>query len=127
MEREVGRRTGVAYGEKTTKRLARRNGYRDRDRQTRAWTVELRIPKRRTGSCFPSFLEPRRAVEKALTAFANISRTDGVPMAHSRRPASTASRRAPWTISCRPWAAPASRRAGSAGSARRSMIGSTRS
>jgi transposase-like protein len=30
--------------------------------------VELRIPKLRTGSYFPSFLEPRRAVEKALTA-----------------------------------------------------------
>ncbi|ETA51739.1 hypothetical protein P279_12430 [Rhodobacteraceae bacterium PD-2] len=50
---------------KSTKRLAQHNGYRDRDWQTRAGSVELRIPRLRTGSCFPSFLEPRHPVEKA--------------------------------------------------------------
>ncbi len=45
-----------------------RNGYRDRVLETRAGTVELRIPKLRKGSYFPGFLEPRRVVaEKALT------------------------------------------------------------
>jgi putative transposase len=68
MALEVGAKTGAAYGEKTALRLAQRNDYRDRDWETRAGTVELRIPKLRTGTYFPSFLEPRRMAEKALTA-----------------------------------------------------------
>ena len=59
MELEVGVATGAGFGEKTPSRLAQRNGYRDRDWETRAGTVELRIPKLRTGSCFPGFLEPQ--------------------------------------------------------------------
>ena len=50
MELEVGARTGADYGEKNSERLAQRNGYRDRDWQTRAGSVELRIPRLRTGS-----------------------------------------------------------------------------
>jgi transposase-like protein len=42
MELEFGAVTGAAYGEKDPARLARRNGYRDRDWETRAGTVELR-------------------------------------------------------------------------------------
>src|SRR6187431_1934187 len=68
MELEVAELTGAAYGEKNAERLAQRNGYRDRDWETRAGTVELRIPKLRKGSYFPGFLEPRRLAEKALTA-----------------------------------------------------------
>ena len=68
MELEVGSATGAGFGEKSPMRLAQRNGYRDRDWETRAGTVELRIPKLRKGSYFPSFLEPRRMAEKALTA-----------------------------------------------------------
>lgn len=45
MELEVGAATGAAFGEKTPLRLAQRNGYRERDWETRAGTVELRIPK----------------------------------------------------------------------------------
>ncbi len=68
MEIEVGALIGAGYGEKSVTRLAQRNGYRDRDWETRAGTVELRIPKLRRGSYFPGFLEPRRMAEKALTA-----------------------------------------------------------
>lgn len=68
MDLEVGGLTGAAYGEKNPERLAQRNGYRERDWETRAGTVELRIPKLRKGSYFPGFLEPRRLAEKALTA-----------------------------------------------------------
>ncbi|NKJ02481.1 IS256 family transposase [Novosphingobium sp. SG707] len=68
MEIEVGNLTGADHGEKSATRLVQRNGYRERDWQTRAGTVELRIPKLRKGSYFPGFLEPRRMAEKALTA-----------------------------------------------------------
>ena len=68
MELEVGAATGAGFGEKSPSRLAQRNGYRDRDWETRVGTVELRIPKLRSGSYFPGFLEPRRMAEKALTA-----------------------------------------------------------
>ena len=78
MALEVGAKTGAAYGEKTALRLAQRNGYRDRDWATRAGTVELRIPKLRTGTYFPSFLEPRRMAEKALTAVIQEAYIQGV-------------------------------------------------
>src|SRR6266545_3680677 len=57
MEIEVGALTGAGHGEKSAARLVQRNGYRDRDWETRAGTVELRIPKLRKGSYFPGFLE----------------------------------------------------------------------
>lgn len=75
---EVGTKTGAGYGEKNGFRHAQRNGYRDRDWETRAGTVELRIPKLRTGSYFPSFLEPRRMAEKALTAVIQEAYIQGV-------------------------------------------------
>ena len=68
MEMEVGALTGAAHGEKSPLRLVPSNGCRERDWETRAGTVELRIPKLRKGSYFPGFLEPRRMAEKALTA-----------------------------------------------------------
>ena len=78
MEMEVGARTGAEYGHKDLDRLAQRNGYRARDWDTRAGTVELQIPKLRKGSYFPGFLEPRRMAEKALTAVIQEAYIQGI-------------------------------------------------
>ena len=78
MELEVGGLAGAGYGEKSAERLAQRNGYRDREWETRAGTVELRIPKLRKGSYFPCFLEPRRIAEKALTAVIQEAYIQGI-------------------------------------------------
>ena len=78
MELEVHGVTGAGHGERSPERINQRNGYRDRDWQTRAGAVELRIPKLRKGSYFPSFLEPRRLAEKALTAVIQEAYVQGI-------------------------------------------------
>ena len=60
---------GAGYGEVSAERVNSRNGYRDRRWDTRAGTIDLKIPKLRSGSYFPDWLlEPRRRAEKALVA-----------------------------------------------------------
>ncbi len=78
---------GAPYGERSADRVNRRNGYRGRDFDTRAGTMELLVPKLRTGSYFPGWLlEPRRRAERALVAVVaecyvkgvSIRRVDGL-------------------------------------------------
>ena len=68
MAADVATRIGADRYERTPERTTQRNGHRDRDWETRLGTVHLQIPKLRQGSYFPSFLEPRRRSEQALTA-----------------------------------------------------------
>lgn len=78
MELESEGLCGAGRGERSADRRNQRNGYRERDWETRAGTVELRIPKLRRGSYFPAFLEPRRLAEKALTAVIQEAYIQGI-------------------------------------------------
>ena len=78
MALEVEGLAGAAHGERSPARIAQRNGYRDRVRETRAGTVELKRPQRRKGSYCPGFPEPRRMAEKALTAVIREACIEGV-------------------------------------------------
>ncbi len=60
---------GAGYGERTPERVNRRNGYRERDWDTRVGTIELAVPKLREGSYFPDWLlQPRRRAEQAFVS-----------------------------------------------------------
>ncbi len=78
MEGEVSAQIGAGRYERTSERTAQRNGYRTRAWDTRLGTRELKIPKLRTGSYFPSWLEPRRRAEQALTAVIAEAYVQGV-------------------------------------------------
>jgi putative transposase len=78
MEAEVAGQIGAGLGEVSPDRVTQRNGYRDRAWATRAGELELRIPKLRQGSYFPSFLEPRRRAEQALVAVVQEAYVNGV-------------------------------------------------
>ena len=78
MEMDVEGLCAAGYGERSADRANSRNGYRERAWDTRAGTVELKIPKLRQGSYFPGFLEPRRTAEKALAAVIQEAYVQGV-------------------------------------------------
>jgi transposase-like protein len=60
---------GAEYGQRSSERTNRRNGYRHRDFDTRAGTVDAAVPKLREGSYFPDWLlQRRRRAERALTS-----------------------------------------------------------
>lgn len=68
MDFEVSNRIGAGRHERTADRETQRNGYRERPLHTRLGTLDLKVPKLRRGTYFPTFLEPRRLTEQALTA-----------------------------------------------------------
>jgi putative transposase len=78
MELEVEAKTGAALGARSSARCTHRNGYRERAWETRAGRIDLAIPKLRKGTYFPSFLEPRRTAEKALTAVIQEAYVHGI-------------------------------------------------
>ncbi len=78
MELEVSAKIGASRYERTKERSNRRNGYRQRDWDTRVGTLPIRIPKLREGSYFPALLEPRRRAERALLSVVQEAYTLGV-------------------------------------------------
>ena len=78
MEAEVAAQIGAEYGQRTPDRVTHRNGYRPRGWDTRVGELELAIPRLRSGSYFPEFLEPRRRAEQALVAVVQEAYVNGV-------------------------------------------------
>jgi transposase-like protein len=78
MEFEVDSLIGAGRHERSDERTTYRNGYRDRQLETRLGTLDLKIPKLRQGTYFPAFLEPRKTAEKALTAVIQEAWIQGV-------------------------------------------------
>ena len=79
MSAEASAIAGAAYGERTSDRTTRRNGYRERRWDTRTGSIDLRIPKLRSGSYFPDWLlEPRRRAERAIVQVVAQAYVEGV-------------------------------------------------
>jgi transposase-like protein len=78
MEMELAEHVGAERHERTAERTGYRNGYRERPWDTRVGTIELKVPRVRDGSFFPSLLEPRRRAERALVAVVQEAYLQGV-------------------------------------------------
>lgn len=78
MELEVSQHIGAERYERSAERTTYRNGYRERQWDTRVGSIALQIPKLRKGSYMPSLLEPRRRAEKALVAVVQEAYVQGV-------------------------------------------------
>jgi putative transposase len=78
IEAEATERIGAAPYERTESRVTERNGHRSRVLSTKAGDVDLRIPKLRNGSFFPTILEPRRRIDQALYAVVMEAYVHGV-------------------------------------------------
>src|SRR5260370_645605 len=78
MELEVTQHVGAGRHERTSGRTGQRNGYRERQWDTRVGSMQLRMRRVRDGSYFPSLLEPRRRAERALVAAVQEAYVQGV-------------------------------------------------
>jgi putative transposase len=78
LELEVTQHVGAERHERTAERTGQRNGYRERQWDTRVGTLELQVPRVRDGSFYPSLLEPRKRAERALVAVVQEAYVQGV-------------------------------------------------
>jgi putative transposase len=79
MSAEADAMCGAGYGQRSDERVNSRNGYRAREWDTRAGTIDLAIPKLRQGSYFPDWLlTHRRRAEQALVSVVATSYLLGV-------------------------------------------------
>ena len=78
MELEVTQHVGADRHERTPLRTGQRNGYREREWDTRVGTIELQVPRVRDGSFFPTLLDPRKRAERALVAVVQEAYVQGV-------------------------------------------------
>src|SRR5215204_4453045 len=78
VELEVTQYVGAERHERTPERTGQRNGYREREWDTRVGTIELRVPRVRDGSYFSSLLDPRKRAERALVAVVQEAYVQGV-------------------------------------------------
>ena len=86
MSAQASAQCGAAYGERTEDRENTRNGYRSRPWDTRVGTIELKVPKLRSGVYSPEFLlSPRRRAEQALVAVICQAYVEGVSTRCRRR------------------------------------------
>ena len=78
MEAEVAQHLGAGRYERTAERTGERNGHRERRWDTRVGSIQLRVPRVRDSSYFPTLLEPRRRAERALVAVVQEAYVQGV-------------------------------------------------
>ena len=79
MSAQASCQCGAGLGERSEERVNSRNGYRDRPWDTRVGTIELAVPKLRSGVYSPEFLlQPRRRAEQALVSVVCQAYVEGV-------------------------------------------------
>jgi transposase-like protein len=78
MELEVAQHLGADRHERTSTRTGQRNGYRERQWDTRVGSIDLKIPRVRDNSYYPAILDPRRRAERALSAVVQEAYVQGV-------------------------------------------------